>query len=481
MRRSPPADGAPDWVADAVTYQIFPDRFRRSGRVEHQQGLLLLPWGSDPALPGFQGGDLYGVIAALDDLQALGVTCLYLTPIFSSAANHRYHTYDYVQVDPLLGGNAAFDALITALHQRGMRLILDGVFNHCGRGFWAFHHLLENGEASPYRDWFTVEHWPLVPYPLRRSQRCGYAAWWDLPGLPKFNHANPAVQEYLLAVGRHWLERGIDGWRLDVPDEVPLPFWQAFRAMVKQVNPQAWIVGEIWGDPSQWLEPACFDGVMNYRLAWTLLGFAGGSRLRRRLARPSRPYAPIDGLVCSQRLIDLHQSLPETLRRAQLNLLDSHDVPRALHVLGDDPGALSLALLLLFCLPGAPCIYYGTELGLAGGEEPACREALPAGPPDGAPDLRPLIASLAALRREVPALRSVDLRAEALCNGRGRAEGVLLERSRRIRVVLHRGRSGRLPLPQAPEDWQVIWPPDRRGEPAPGALAPQEGLVLERL
>ena len=140
---------------------------------------------------------------------------------------------------------------------------------------------------------------------------------------------------------------------------------------------EAWIVGEIWGDPSQWLEPACFDGVMNYRLAWTLLGFAGGSRLRRRLARPSRPYAPIDGLVCSQRLIDLHQSLPETLRRAQLNLLDSHDVPRALHVLGDDPGALSLALLLLFCLPGAPCLYYGTELGLNGGEEPACREARP--------------------------------------------------------------------------------------------------------
>ncbi|MFM7313539.1 MAG: alpha-amylase family glycosyl hydrolase, partial [Cyanobium sp.] len=281
-----PASGlAPAWVADAVVYQIFPDRFRRSGRVEAQRGLALLPWGSDPATAGFQGGDLYGVIEALDGLQELGVSCLYLTPIFSSAAYHRYHTYDYLQVDPLLGGNAALDALIAALHRRGMRLILDGVFNHCGRGFWAFHHLLENGEASPYRDWFTVERWPLVPYPRRRSERCGYAAWWDLPGLPKFNHANPAVQEHLLQVGRHWLERGIDGWRLDVPDEVPLPFWQAFRQMVKAVNPEAWIVGEIWGDPSAWLEPACFDGVMNYRLAWSLLGFAGGSRLRRRLAR----------------------------------------------------------------------------------------------------------------------------------------------------------------------------------------------------
>lgn len=481
MRRSSPPDGAPAWVADTVVYQIFPDRFRRSGQVAAQQGLQLLPWGSDPAQAGFQGGDLYGVIESLDQLQELGVSCLYLTPIFSSAAYHRYHTYDYFQVDPLLGGNAALDALIAALHQRGMRLILDGVFNHCSRGFWAFHHLLENGEASPYRDWFTVENWPLVPYPQRRSQRCGYAAWWDLPALPKFNHANPAVRNHLLAAARHWLERGIDGWRLDVADEVPLSFWQDFRALVKQVNPEAWIVGEIWGDPTPWLEPACFDGVMNYRQTWSLLGFAGGSRLRRRLARPSRPYAPIDGEVCGQRLSELHQSLPLALRRGQLNLLDSHDVPRALHVLGDDPGALKLALLLLFCLPGAPCLYYGTELGLAGGEEPACREALQAAPADGAPDLRPLIASLAALRREVPALRSGELRAEALRNSRGHADGLLLERQQIIKVAVNRGRRGRLPLPQAPGSWQVIWPADRHGEGVPRFLAPQEGLVLERL
>lgn len=140
----------PSWVSDAVVYQVFPDHFRRSGRVKVQAYLSLMPWGADPAEQGFQGGDLYGVIEALDHLQAIGITCLYLTPIFSPAANHRYHVFDYFQVDPLLGGNAALTALVKALHIRSMRLILDGVFNHCGRGFWAFHHVLENGPVSPY-------------------------------------------------------------------------------------------------------------------------------------------------------------------------------------------------------------------------------------------------------------------------------------------------------------------------------------------
>ena len=153
----------PSWVGEAVVYQIFPDRFRRSGRVKAQQGLALQPWGTDPAEQGFQGGDLYGVIDALDHLQQLGVTCLYLTPVFSSAANHRYHAYNYFEVDPLLGGNAALDALIAAVHQRGMRLILDGVFNHCGRGFWAFHHLLENGDRTP----------PIATGSMCISGRCG--------------------------------------------------------------------------------------------------------------------------------------------------------------------------------------------------------------------------------------------------------------------------------------------------------------------
>ena len=153
----------PAWVADAVVYQVFPDRFRRSGRVEEQRGLELMAWGSPPERQGFQGGDLYGVIEALGQLQAMGVTCLSLNPVFASAANHRYHAWDYRRVDPLLGGDGALAELIAAVHRRGMRLILDGVFNHCARGYWAFHNVVENGERSPYRDWVHVHDWPLRP------------------------------------------------------------------------------------------------------------------------------------------------------------------------------------------------------------------------------------------------------------------------------------------------------------------------------
>lgn len=374
----------PAWVTEAVIYQIFPDRFRRSARVAAQQHLQLKAWGADPTEQGFQGGDLYGVIDGLDHLQSMGINCLYLTPIFSSAANHRYHAYDYFQVDPLLGGNAALDALIAALHQRGMRLVLDGVFNHCGRGFWAFHHLAENGESSPYRDWFHVRQWPIRPYPAK-GEDCGYDCWWALPALPKFNHADAGVREHLLAVARYWLERGIDGWRLDVPAEVPDAFWVSFRQEVRRVNPEAWIVGEVWGDARRWLQGEHFDGVMNYRLGWSSLCWVAGDQLRQSYCNPEYPLNPLSTLE----LIDVWTTTASWYRAevncAQLNLLDSHDVPRALHTLMGDVEALKLSMLLLFLQPGAPCIYYGTEVGLAGGPdaaqssgpEPACREAFP--------------------------------------------------------------------------------------------------------
>ena len=376
MLRDVSTASTPAWVSGAVVYQIFPDRFRRSGRVKAQSSLALQPWGSDPQLQGFHGGDLYGVIEGLDHLQSMGVTCLYLTPVFSSAANHRYHAYDYFQVDPLLGGDAALDALIEALHGRGMRLILDGVFNHCGRGFWAFHHLLENGPLSPYRDWFTVHRWPLIPYP-HKGQSCGYSCWWNDPALPKFNHANPAVHDHLLAAARHWLERGIDGWRLDVPDEVPHGFWVDFRRMVKDVNPDAWIVGEIWGDARPWLQGDQFDGVMNYRLGWSSLCWAAAGELQVGFENPLYPLRPL----ATEELLAIWRQTSDwyepQVNASQLNLLDSHDVPRAAHTLCGDRAALLLALLLLVLQPGAPCLYYGTEAGLAGGPEPACREGFP--------------------------------------------------------------------------------------------------------
>ena len=445
----------PRWAAEAVVYQIFPDRFCRSGRSPQQNGLVLAPWGSAPDPHAFQGGDLWGVLDRLDHLQGMGVSCLYLNPIFSSAANHRYHAYDYFQVDPLLGGEPAFEALLAELKRRGMRLLLDGVFNHCGRGFWAFHHLLENGPASPYRDWFITEQWPLNAYP-RSGETCGYYAWWSDPALPKFNHANSQVQEHLLAVGRHWIQRGIDGWRLDVPDEVEPAFWEAFRREVRAVNPEAWIVGEIWGDARPWLGGQHFDGVMNYRIAWGSLGWVSAGALAEGHRRESIPYQCLSTDRYRALLLETLGWYRPEVNCAQLNLLDSHDVPRALHMLQGDLAALKLALVLLFALPGAPSIYYGTEAGLSGGEEPACREAFPWRDPPA--DLSAFIGLLAQLRRSHPALHSAELELERVGE-----DGLVLIRGSGLaqrRIVLNRSRDSALALPDGgqlgPQDWRLL-------------------------
>ncbi len=393
-------DQPPEWVSEAIVYEVFPDRFRRSGLVKAQHKMNLRPWSSKPVQHGFHGGDLYGLIDGLDYLEELGVNCIYLTPVFSSAANHRYHTYDYFQVDPLLGGNSALEALIEALHRREMRILLDGVFNHCGRGFWAFNHLIENGKDSPYRDWFHIHKWPLNPYP-KPGEDCGYSCWWNAPALPKFNHDYGPVRDYLLNVASYWIKRGIDGWRLDVPDEVPFDFWVEFRQKVKSLNSQAWIVGEIWGDARPWLREKLFDGVMNYRIGWSSLCWSAGKRFRSNYRNPDYPIASLDSLD----LIRIWETTfgwysPE-VNRSQLNLLDSHDVPRALNTLKGDVAALKLSLTLIFFQPGAPCIYYGTELGLDGGEEPSCREAMPWERRNHSLDLRGFIKELTLLRRSL--------------------------------------------------------------------------------
>lgn len=473
MGQPTPFQDPPAWVADAVIYQIFPDRFRCSGRVHEQRPLTLQAWGSPPSDQDFQGGDLYGVIEALDGLQAMGITCLYLTPIFSSAANHRYHAYDYFQVDPLLGGNAALDALIVAVHQRGMRLVLDGVFNHCGRGFWAFHHLAENGASSPYRTWFHVHRWPIQPYPSE-GEDCGYACWWALPDLPKFNHADPGVRQHLLAVGRHWLERGIDGWRLDVPAEVPADFWVEFRQVVRQQNPEAWIVGEVWGDARPWLQGEHFDGVMNYRLGWSSLCWVAGDQLRQTYRNSEYPLEPLS----TEDLLDLWTTTlgwyRPAVNRAQMNLLDSHDVPRALHSLNGDVRALKLALLLLFLQPGAPSVYYGTEAGLAGGPDgsiatgpgPNSREAL-SWQDDWPIDLRTFISELTTLRHRWPLIKEGGL------VWRSAGSDGLVGDAPGLQVVINRSRSD--VLESVHGEGSVVWSIGSRSES--DALGPQSALV----
>jgi len=368
----------PEWVKHAVFYQIFPDRFARSPRMQHPRGINFKPWGTPPEEQGFQGGDLRGVADKLGYLKSLGVTALYLNPIFSSASNHRYHAFDYFQVDPLLGGNEALRELLDKAHAIDIRVVLDGVFNHASRGFWPFHHILENGLNSPYIDWFVIKGWPLRPYSNGPDKPINYGAWWDLPALPELNTDNSGVRDYLFDVARYWIDFGIDGWRLDVPADIDDDsFWQQFRTVVKDANPEAYICGEIWHEAQRWLAGDQFDSVMNYVFTWNSLSFFGADSLRSDWSHSDIHLAPIDAVQLRENIDHMHNLYDWQINYVQLNLLDSHDMPRALYLMGEDKSALRLSALFQMTMPGAPCIYYGDEVGLSAGGDPYCRAAFP--------------------------------------------------------------------------------------------------------
>ncbi len=395
----------PTWVRDAVFYQIFPDRFAKSERVPKARHLEC--WDTPPTTHGYKGGDLLGVVDKLDYLQDLGVTALYFNPIFQSACNHRYHTHDYTRVDPMLGGNAVLRELLDAAHARGMKVVLDGVFNHASRGFFQFHDILENGPQSAYLDWFHIRSFPLYAY--HDHGNLGYSAWWNLPALPKFNTDTAAVREFLWDISTFWLEFGIDGWRLDVPNEIgDDAFWREFRRRCREVNPECYIVGEIWDDASRWLQGDQFDAVMNYPFTRAAFGFTAArtlehSEIRRCGYGSIEPLdAPAFARECERLVTHQRQEVTEV----QLNLLGSHDTPRALTIVGGDEAAFRLSLLLLLSFPGAPCLYYGDELGLSGRHDPECRQAMPWDYPNGwNQSLHSYLKGLIALRRDHPALR----------------------------------------------------------------------------
>ncbi|HEX2912168.1 MAG TPA: glycoside hydrolase family 13 protein [Chloroflexia bacterium] len=366
----------PEWVKDAIFYQIFPDRFARSSRVPKPSNIE--SWDTPPTTYGYKAGDLLGIAENIDYLADLGITALYLNPIFASAANHRYHTHDYFEVDPILGGQPALRKLLDVAHTRGIRVILDGVFNHASRGFYQFNHALENGAASPYIDWFYYHGFPVQAY---GSDQPNYAAWWGLPALPKFNTNTPAVREFLWSVASYWLELGIDGWRLDVPEEInDDEFWREFRRRVKTVNPEAYICGEIWTDARRWLQGDQFDSVMNYLFTRACLSF-----FVRQLDMSTiqgtgyagRVNTGLDAHSFAATINELLAMYPTEITAAQLNLLDSHDTARFLTSAQEDESALRLATLFQMCYPGAPCVYYGDEIGLSGGKDPANRGSFP--------------------------------------------------------------------------------------------------------
>ncbi|HOU11688.1 MAG TPA: alpha-amylase family glycosyl hydrolase [Anaerolineae bacterium] len=395
----------PAWVKDAIFYQIFPDRFARSEKLTKPANLE--SWELPPTIRGFKGGDFLGIVEHLDYLEDLGINAIYFCPIFQSAANHRYHTHDYYTVDPILGGNGAFAQFLEQAHRRGIRVMLDGVFNHASRGFLQFNHIMENGPQSPYIDWFIVKKFPLRAFDDKRKPN--YVCWWNNRELPKLNTDHPQVRDFIFNVAEYWLRQGIDGWRLDVPLEIKTPgFWEAFRRRVRAANPEAYILAEIWDEAKPWLQGDHFDAVMNYGFNRACYGLFGQETLDTSQRPGGFKIKRLDARHFARQIDHMLNLYAWPMTLAQYNLISSHDEPRFLTMVGSDKRRLRLATLFQMTFPGAPSVYYGDEIGMEGGADPDCRRAFPWDESRWDHDLRADFKRFIALRKAHPALRDGD-------------------------------------------------------------------------
>ena len=424
---------SPKWFGAGVTYQIFPDRFCRlkmpdpegliGNRWVHENWDDVPEWRPDPdgeiRNRDFFGGSLAGVTSKLDDLAALGVTTLYFCPIFESASNHRYNTADYRTIDPMLGTEEDFKTLCAEAKARGMRVILDGVFNHTGSqslyfnadGFYPTVGAAQN-PTSPYYDWFSFHPWP-----------DDYDAWWGIKTLPAVREDCPSYVDYIIenedSIIRHWLKAGASGWRLDVADELPDWFIEKIRAVMDEAAPDSLLMGEVWEDAStkvaysqrrKYLLGSELHGVMNYPFRTALLAYLkGGNADDFRGAMET-----------------LRENYPHDAFYSAMNFLGTHDTPRILTMLGADQvpqskderaafrlspeqrkkglALVRLAALILFTFPGSPTVYYGDEAGMEGCEDPFNRGAYPWGHEDR--DLKARFSLLGQLRKQRQSLQS---------------------------------------------------------------------------
>jgi len=401
----------PAWWKDAVVYQIFPDRFFRGSDWEPREPetrrgthrFLVRDWDTPVFYPRgengdvtswpFWGGTLRGIEEKLPYLRSLGVTALYLNPIFEASSNHRYDTADYTRIDPLLGTEEDFVSLCAAAERQGVRVVLDGVFNHTGADSVYFDRFGNYGTGEAYRHWFR----------FGSQYRHGYECWWDVPDLPNVEEDDPSYREFICGedgVLRRWLRRGASGWRLDVADELPDDFIRDIRAAMKAEKPDSLLMGEVWEDASckvsygklrEYFLGAELDATMHYPFREIVLEFLRGKSSAGQAA---------EGLWI------LKEHYPRENLYAAMNLIGSHDRERALTLLDGDRAAWKQMVFLQFALPGVPCIYYGDEAGMTGGRDPWNRGSFPWGREDG--ELTAFVREMTALYRERPELRGGD-------------------------------------------------------------------------
>ncbi len=352
-----PSLNPPHWVQHTIFYQIFPDRFSNNNPAEEDSPDS--KWNQTKALFGYAGGNIAGMESHLDYLKSLGISGIYFNPIFKSTVYHGYETSDYLQIDPHYGSNEEFADLTLRLKSAGIRTVLDGVFNHTSTKFFAFQDVVKHGEASPYLHWYTF-----YGFPVQIKNNPNYKAWDNYPSMPKLNHHNPGVIHYLLNVPSFWNQHAsIAGWRLDAAQEVSNQFWRKFHHQVKSINPNDWIVGEDWGDSSSYLNNNLWDSVMNYPFLFAVWNFVG----QKGSASPS---------VLANTLMQVYGWYTPQSDRNMMNLIDSHDTIRILTECGGDSALRNIAATLEFAWVGAPTIYYGDELGMAGGKDPDNRNPM---------------------------------------------------------------------------------------------------------
>ncbi|HEX6540685.1 MAG TPA: alpha-glycosidase [Ktedonobacterales bacterium] len=389
----------PAWIHDAVAYEIFPDRFARGNPPIAPD--IVNAWQGDVTHWSKWGGDLAGVRDALGYLESLGVNLLWLTPIFLSPSNHKYDTADYGQIDPHFGTDELFAQLVGEAKRRGIRTLLDGVYNHAGMNFAPWRDVLAQGSASPYWSWFEVQGEQPDP------ELGNYRMFAHSTHMPRLRTANPEVQAYLIEHARRWMRMGIAGWRLDVADEVDQSFWRAFRREMRAINPDAYFVGEVAYNASRWLEGAQFDGVMNYPVRRALIQFLAPDRA---VTGAPPPDERLDAAGFLTTLGRVRTWGPDWAMPAMLNPLSTHDVPRFLTAMGGDARRWRLGLFFLMAYEGIPLIYYGDEVGMEGGYDPDCRRPMVWEPGQQNGDMLAVTRQMIVLRKRLPALRSSGFR-----------------------------------------------------------------------
>ena len=405
---------APKWIENQIWYSIFPERFANGDSSINPEGTL--DWGDTKEYSNHQrfGGDLRGIINHLDYIKESGFTGIYMTPVFESDSSHKYDVNNYFKIDEAFGTNEDLGELVEKAHKIGLKVMLDAVYNHCGFRHPFFQDVIEKGKDSIYYDCFHIidDTKPILSFDLKEDKTIdrdsakevfkdhtllNYRTFAFTPYMPKLNTNHPLMKEHLLNAAKYWIdEYDVDGWRLDVSDEVSHKFWRDFRNSVKASKKDAYIIGENWANSTPWLMGDQYDGVMNYELLFPIWNYFG-TNIDRHSQYTSTEF--------KFKVNQVFTTYPKNVLKSLYNLVDSHDTTRILEICSNDPNLVRLPYLFMFTLPGAPSIYYGGEIGLTGKHDPDNRRCMEWNVDKQNNDLQNHIKRLIKLRTAYPAFK----------------------------------------------------------------------------